>query len=155
MAEISDDQTRAQPFGLAAQKLDMRGGPFISFDRAIEFLLDPGAEYLDRDISSLSGDRAMDLRDGSGADRHWVDRRKELLGRAAERGFDRRLDSGERLRGKVVLQLAKIVGGGEPDEVWAGGKCLAELDRGWANRFQCGGVIGGRGHRQTEPRNSH
>ena len=73
LAEMGDDQARAQPLGLAAVALDMGGGPFIGLDRLGEFFLDVRAEHLDRDLAALGRDRAMDLGDRRGADRDFVE----------------------------------------------------------------------------------
>ena len=40
LPEMGDDEAWAQPLGLAAEPLDMRGGPFVGLDRLGEFFLD-------------------------------------------------------------------------------------------------------------------
>ena len=82
LAEHRDDEARAQPRDLAAHALGLRRGPFIGLHRAREFVLDAGAQHLDRDVRALGGDRAVDLRDRGGADGHLVDRGEQALDRA-------------------------------------------------------------------------
>src|SRR3546814_9412630 len=53
-----DDEARAQPGDLAALRLDLRGGPFVGFDVAREFLLDARAQHLDRDLAAVGGGRS-------------------------------------------------------------------------------------------------
>src|SRR3546814_4846282 len=52
-AEIGDDLARAEARGFAAQRLEMRGLPFIGFDVARELLVDAGAAHLDRDRAAV------------------------------------------------------------------------------------------------------
>ena len=73
LAEMGDDQPRPQPLGLAAVALDMRRRPFVGLDRLGELLLDAGPEHLDRDLAAFGRDRAVDLGDRGGADRHFVE----------------------------------------------------------------------------------
>ena len=53
--------------------------------RAGEFLLDARAEHFDRDFAAFGRDRAVDLRDGRGADRLFVE--------FAEQAFERRFQA--------------------------------------------------------------
>src|SRR3546814_7160480 len=62
-AEIGDDLARAEARGFAAQRLEMRGRPFIGFDVARELLVDAGAAHLDRDRAAVGRHRAVDLRE--------------------------------------------------------------------------------------------
>ena len=58
LAEMGDDQARAQPLGLAAVAFDVRRRPFIGLDRPGEFFLDARAEHLDRDVAALRSSTA-------------------------------------------------------------------------------------------------
>ena len=144
--EMGDHQPRAQPLGLAAVALDMRGRPFIGLDRPGEFLLDARAEHLDRDLAALG----RDARGGPARSR----RRRPALRRTRRTGFRaaRRsdvsivaLDRGERARAAGRPGAAsRFSAASLADEVGAGRQRLAELDRGRADRLQRRGIIGHR-----------
>ena len=109
LLEMGDDQARAEPLGFAAIGFDMRRGPFVGFDRLGEFLLDARAQHLDRDIAAFGRDRAVDLGDRGGADRHFVELGIEAFERRSERAFrsSARIER-ERGGGKLVLQLRQV-----------------------------------------------
>src|SRR3546814_12890594 len=72
-AEVRDHLPRTQPCRLAAQRLEVGGGPFIGFNVARELLVDTGAADLDGDRAAVGGHRAVDLGDRGGADRYGIE----------------------------------------------------------------------------------
>ena len=152
--EVGDGQLRTQPRRLAAQRFQMRGGPFIGFDIAREILAHAGAQHLDRDIAALDRGPAMHLRDRGGAHRHRIDMRKELLQRAAQPLLDLGADVLERHRRQAVLQFQQIDRGLIADQIGAGGERLAELDRRRTDRAKGAGVIGHLGNAGAQPRDA-
>ena len=153
-AEIGDDQLRAQALGLAAEGLEMGRRPFVGLDILGEFLDDAGAQHLDRNILALERGRAMDLGDRGGADRIRVDMAVQFVQRLAEAELDFFANLAEGHRWQAVLQLQQIARGRFADHVGPGCQRLAELDRGRADRLQCGRIIGLFWLDRAEPRDT-
>ena len=120
---------------LAAVALDLRGRPFVGLDRPGELLLDARAEHLDRDLAALGGDRAMDLGDRGGADRHLVE-----LARRGSRAARRTsvsivcLIAANGAGGRSSCSCDRFSAASLADEVGTGRQRLAELDRRRADR---------------------
>ena len=135
-----DHEPRLEPRDLAAERLDLRGGPFVGVDRAGEILLDVRAEHLDRHVAAIGGDRAVDLRDRGGADRRLVDRPIRGLDRPTERGFDLYSDLREGDRRQRILQPQQIERRGIADQIGSRRQRLAELHGGRPDRLERVGV---------------
>jgi len=152
LLEMGDDEPRTEARGLAAEPLDMCRGPFVCLERAGEFLLDPGAEHLDRNGAAFERHRLVNLRDRGGADGHRIDRLEQLFDRGLERLLDRRLDRREGQGRQRILQPHEVRRGIATDQIGTSRERLPQLDRGGADRLQRGGVIGHGGLAQTEAR---
>ena len=133
-------QPGLQAAQFAAHRLKMGGCPFISVDRAREFFLNAGAQHFDGHRHPLGRNSAVDLRDGGGAHRLGVDRRKQAAQRLAKRSrhclFNRRKGQ----RGHRILQPNQIAGGILANDIGAGCKRLTEFDRGRADCLQRIGI---------------
>jgi hypothetical protein len=100
-AEIGDDQARAQAPGLAAQRFEVRGGPFIGLDIARELLAHAGPQHLDRHLAPIERPGLMHLGDRGGADRILVETREQAFERALEARLDLAADQREIDRGSL------------------------------------------------------
>ena len=106
-----------------------------------EGALDAGAQYLDRDLLALVGDREVDLRDRGGRDRLILEVLKHLGHGPVQLGLDR----GARLRARegrqAILQVGKV--GRQPfaHEVGAGREELTQLDEAGAQLDERAGQL--------------
>src|SRR5690606_14459108 len=96
--EVGDRRPRAQPAGLAAERLEMRRGPFVSVDVAREALADARAQDLDRHRAAVAAHPLVDLRDRGRTDRVGLDFGEQLLDRALEAALHLEPDRLERHR---------------------------------------------------------
>ena len=151
-AEVRDHLPRAEPARLAAERFEMRGGPFIGFDVARELLVDAGTADLHRDLAAIGRHRAMDLRDRSRADGLAVEFAVEAFERDFESLLDFLPDTLERDRSERILQGEQVARRLLADEVGARRERLAELDRRGADRLEGRGIIGHRGLDRPEAR---
>ena len=152
--ERRDDQPRAQPRRFAAQRFDLRRGPFIGVDRAGELLLDAGAQHLDRDGRGLRSSP----RDGPARSTR---RRPAPRRSTANSVVDRRARAPASIAARIVakgdrrqrvLQPHQIVRGVFADQIGPRRQRLAELDRGRADRLEAHRHSGHLGHARAEPR---
>jgi len=152
---VGDDEAGAQAGDLAADLLDMGGRPFIGLDVAVELVDHAGADHLDRDVAPVGGERAMHLRDGSGADRRFVEPAVERLQRPAEALLDLRPDRLERHGRQRILQAQQVRRRFLSNEVGTGRQRLAQLDRGRADRLEGVGIARLRRHPRAETGEPH
>ncbi len=131
----------------------MRGGPFIGLDCLGEFLLDPGAENLDRNLAALGRNRMMDLSDRCRPDWLLIKFAEQRFQRGFECMFDRRPDCRKWSRGKRILKLQQVFRRIRTNQVGAGRKRLTELDRSGPNLLQSGRIVGGARLGSAEPGN--
>ena len=141
LAEGFDHHTGLQPLELAAQLLQLFGGPGVALEIAFELLFDAGAQHLQGDGAPVRRDGLVDLRDGGGAGRHFGDALEVRAPAARQRGVEFGLHRVPRCGGQIVLQLQKVCRGGLAHEVWPGGERLPQLHRGRAAIFQATRII--------------
>ena len=136
---------RAQPRRLAAQRLEMRRGPFVGLDVARELLADAGAQHLDRDVAPVGGHRPVDLRDRGRADRFGIDARRTASPAAARScARSRARIAAKGTGGRLSCRLSRLLRRLVADEIGPGGERLAELDRGRADAWKARGIVGRR-----------
>ena len=109
-----------------------------------------GAQYLDDDVFTAVQGSGVDLRDGSGGERGFVEVGEVVFQRLAQGGFD---DAARFITGEgwdPVLQFAQFFEQVGTEQVGAGGEGLAEFDedgaevlQGETQAFAEGGVFGG------------
>ncbi len=94
--EIGDGKLRTQPAGfVAAQRFQMRCGPFIGLDIPRELFANAGAQHLQCNLAAVACHCAVNLRDGSGTDGLGVDFLKQLAQRLFKSCRDRRFNLAE------------------------------------------------------------
>ena len=84
LLEVGNDQARPQALGFSAVALDVGRRPLVGLDRLVELFLDPRPKHFDRDLLAFGRDRAVNLGDGRGADRHFVELGEQAFERRAE-----------------------------------------------------------------------
>src|SRR5437868_2043074 len=98
--------------------------------------LHPRAQHLDRNLAPVVEDGEMDLRDGRARDGFLVEGKEHFRNFLSKRFFNLENCQARGERRHLVLQLGKLVGDVERQQVAARGEHLAELDEDRAERLE-------------------
>ena len=90
--QIGDNQLRPQPCCFTAQRLQMRGRPFIGFNVAGELLTNTRAKHLDCHILAFIRAGTVYLRDGGGTNGDGIDIFKQSCRGLVQAVVDLRID---------------------------------------------------------------
>ncbi len=129
LREGLDDLDRLQSAQRRPGPLDQLGQPAEQVEVAGKGAGDPRTQDLDRDLAPVGRHREMDLRDRGRGDRGFVETREPAVERRRELRFDQRPRLVPGKGRQAILQAREILGDLLAQQIGAGRKQLAELDK--------------------------